>query len=166
MKRIVIIACGLAALVGSGIGAFVLAVPASATSAVTSAGVAGARAGHAPDAGPISSGAKYTYYAEDGGPSVAQCEVLTFGTKTFAGDKGDQGKYKSTSSTATVTFQNGAHFYAGVFTGTYESADAKDLGTTQYAGSFKLGKGTSDPGGSYGPTALVKGTDPWGVGGC
>jgi hypothetical protein len=168
MKRIVMVAVALAALVGSGVCAFVIASPASATSAAKSAGVIGAQPNALRSSAEpaVSPGNVYTYYAMDGGPSEVSCEVLTFGTKTFSGDSGDQGTYKSTSTKETVTFENNAYFYAGVFTGTFESADMRVLNVTQYGGSFKLGKGTYDPGGYYGPAALVQGNDPWDVGHC
>jgi hypothetical protein len=165
MKRIVVISIAVAALAGSGIGVLI-ASPASASSAVSPAGIVGAHATQAVVAGPISSGATYTYYEIDAGPGFVPCEVLTFGTKTFAGSKGDQGKYKSTNKKLTVTFQNGASFYAGTFTGTFETADADLEGIQEYGGSFKLGAGTADPGKSYGPDALVEGNDTWSAGDC
>jgi hypothetical protein len=166
MKRIVTITIAIAAMAASGIGALVIASPASATGAVRSVGIVGAHVHHTVMAGPIHSGATYTYYEVDAGPGLIPCEVLTFGTKTFTGSFGDVGKYKSTKKSVNVTFQNSMAFYAGVFTGMFETADADLAGQNQYGGSFKLGSGSADPGKSYGPDALVQGNDPWAAGGC
>ena len=164
-KRIITIGIALVALVGSGVSAFLIVSPASATSAARPIGAGGGDDQHAVVAGPISTGATYTYYEEDGGNGASLCEVLTFGKKTFTGDGGDAGKFKSTSKAVTVTFQKSGILIPGVFTGTFESADAAANGISQYGGSFKLASGLYAHK-TYGPDALVEGNDPWGVGFC
>ena len=64
------------------------------------------------------------------------CEVLTFGKKTFTGDGGDAGKFKSASKAVTVTFKQSGILIPGVFTGTFEWADTGANGINQYGSSF------------------------------
>jgi hypothetical protein len=168
-RRSILIATGLAALVGSGLGTLVVTAMPSSASGRAQPGLVGSAAGleHAsPDA--ITAGTTYTYYEMDLGPSDLSCEVLTFDSGgTFTGDQGDVGTWTSGSSKATVKFTNGKLFYSGTFAGTYEKATNHYFNVNQYGGSFKVDdKAAADNKEWYGPDALVEGSDPWKVGGC
>ena len=116
----------------------------------------------------IVAGSTYTYYALDSGPEKSTfCEILTFSSGTFTGDRGTVGTWTSSPTKATVKFTNSAFFYAGTFIGTYETSDALSMKINQYGGSFKIvDKSAVSNKESYGPDALVQGSDPWDVGGC
>ena len=168
-RRKLLIAIGVAALAGSGISAIVLTSAAGASGA-DSPGMVGFQGTNHAQVAPakIASGSQWTYYEEDEGPyGHVGCEILTFTSTTFTGSWGDTGTYKSSAKKATLTFINGAAFYSGKFTGTYETADAALESLDEYGGSFKVSDSSApDNKQTYGPDAVVAGSDPYGVGTC
>jgi hypothetical protein len=169
-KRLFLMAVvGTTALTASGITAAVVTSTAGASGAkergmVGFQGVPRAQVASAS----ITPGSTWTYYEEDNGPSPGAviCEVLTFASGTFTGDKGDAGTYTSSSKKATLDIETDPYFASGKFTGTYETADAEG-GFDEYGGSFKISDTRSQFNKeTYGPDALVARSDPYQVGGC
>jgi hypothetical protein len=157
MRRIILLVA-VAAVVAAGLGALASSASAAGSRATASAVVRGESAPAKPAVQPdaVTNGSTWTYYDFVNAPSVINCEILTFGVKTFSGDKGDQGTYKSSAKSTTVVFQNQKFFNSATFKGSLAS------GTGAYEGiitekASKLG---------YGPEELFPGSNPRDVSGC
>jgi hypothetical protein len=155
MKRIALLAA-LAVVLGLGVGGIMVS---SASAAIGSGSVHGHSAepltgNGRPDV--VTSGSTWTFYDFSSAPTTVGCELLTFGTKTFDGDHGDQGTYKSGRTTTTVKFENGAKVRPGTFKGSY--ADGQDA----YEGIVT----ETSSGLGYGPSELANGNNPRDVSGC
>ncbi len=157
MKRIGIFTI-IGAVAAATIGLGVVASSAFASGGSTSPALRGSESVPAPGAHPnaVTSGSTWTYYDFINYPQTPNCEVLTFSTKTFTGDKGDFGKYKSSAKSTSVTYENAFFFTAMTFKGTFASGQGSYDGITTLKSN----------GQSFGPEELFPGNDPRSIGGC
>ncbi len=155
MKRLALVAA-LTAVLGLGVGGIMVSSASAADrpGAVSGHNAESLRGNAHPDV--VTSGSTWTFYDFSSAPTTVDCELLTFGTKTFDGDHGDRGTYKSGRTTTTVKFENGAKVRPGTFKGTY--ADGQDA----YEGIVT----EKSSGLGYGPDELAFGNNPRYVSGC